>query len=50
MLPMTAESNKQIRLASRPTGWVTNDNFTFTEEAIPEPADGEVLIRNIYVG
>jgi len=46
---MTAESNKQIRLASRPTGWVTNDNFALTEEAIPEPSDGEVLIRNIYM-
>lgn len=46
---MTAESNQQIRLASRPTGWVTNDNFTLTEEAVAEPADGEVLIRNIYM-
>ena len=46
---MTAEPNKQIRLASRPTGWVTNENFALTEEAIPDPADGEVLIRNIYM-
>jgi len=46
---MTVETNKQIRLASRPSGWVTNDNFTLTEEAVAEPADGEVLIRNIYM-
>ena len=46
---MTAESNKQIRLASRPSGWVTNDNFALTEGTISDPADGEVLIRNIYM-
>jgi NADPH-dependent curcumin reductase CurA len=49
MLPLTAESNKQIRLASRPSGWVTSDNFALSETAIAEPADGEVLIRNIYM-
>ena len=46
---MTQELNKQIRLASRPTGWVTSDNFALTEGAVAEPADGEVLIRNIYM-
>ncbi|MCG8506989.1 MAG: NADP-dependent oxidoreductase [Sphingomonadales bacterium] len=43
------ETNKQIRLASRPSGWVTPDNFTLTEEAAPEPADGQLLLRNIYM-
>lgn len=41
--------NKQIRLASRPSGWVTADNFNVTEEAVPEVADGEVLVRNIFM-
>lgn len=39
--------NRQVRLASRPTGWVQPENFKMTEEAVAEPAEGEVLIRNI---
>lgn len=46
---MTQATNTQIRLASRPSGWVTADNFTLTEEAVLQPADGEVLVRNIYM-
>lgn len=46
---MTELVNRQIRLASRPTGWVTEDNFTVTREAVPKPADGEVLTRNLYM-
>jgi NADPH-dependent curcumin reductase CurA len=46
---VTQTPNKQIRLASRPSGWVTADNFSFSEEAIPKPGDGEVLVRNIYL-
>ena len=44
---MTA--NKQIRLASRPSGWVTADNFTLTEEAVPEVGQGQLLVRNIFM-
>ncbi len=41
--------NKQIRFASRPSGWVTPDSFALTEEAVGEPGDGEVLVRNIFM-
>ena len=41
--------NKQIRLASRPSGWVTADNFTLTEEAIPDPGDGQLVVRNLFM-
>ncbi len=41
--------NKQIRLASRPSGWVTEENFTVTEEALPDPGDGQLLVRNIFM-
>ena len=44
-----SDVNKQIRLASRPSGWVTEDNFTLTEEALPEPGDGQLLVRNIFM-
>ena len=46
---MSDNTNKQIRLASRPSGWVTEDNFTLTEEALPEPGDGQLLVRNIFM-
>jgi len=44
-----SETNRQIRLASRPSGWVTEDCFTATNEAIPDIADGQLLIRNIFM-
>lgn len=43
------DTNRQIRLASRPQGWVTGENFRLTEEPIPEPADGQVLVRNVWL-
>ena len=46
---MTQEINKQIRLASRPVGWVSEENFTITEEPVPDPADGEVVVRNVFM-
>ncbi len=41
--------NKQVRLASRPSGWVTPDNFAVTQSAVAEPAAGEVLVRNMFM-
>ena len=43
------EVNRQWVLATRPRGMVSAENFEFKEAAIPEPADGEVLIRNLYL-
>jgi len=40
-----SEKNLKIVLASRPTGWVEESNFRLVEEAVPAPADGEVLVR-----
>ena len=42
-------TNRQWVLAKRPHGMVTKENFEYREEPIPEPADGEVLIRNLYL-
>jgi NADPH-dependent curcumin reductase CurA len=41
--------NKEIRLASRPAGMPTLDNFTTVDAPVPEPKDGEVLVRTIYI-
>jgi NADPH-dependent curcumin reductase CurA len=41
--------NKEIRLASRPTGVPTLENFQFVETAMPQPASDEVLVRLLYI-
>ena len=46
---MTAETNRQILLASRPNGAPTPDNFRLEEAPVPEPGEGEVLYRAIYL-
>lgn len=46
---MTQSTNKQIRLASRPTAWVSDENFTAGEADIAKPGNGEVLVRNIFM-
>jgi len=46
---MSESVNKQIRLASRPSGKVTESNFTVTEEPVPEVSDGQLLVRNIFM-
>jgi NADPH-dependent curcumin reductase CurA len=42
--------NRQLRLTSRPTGLVTEDDFELVSESPPELADGEALMRTIYLG
>jgi NADPH-dependent curcumin reductase CurA len=46
---MPEATNKQVRLASRPSGWVTEENFNLTEGAVLEPGDGQLLVRNIFM-
>ncbi len=46
---MTVEKNRQIRLASRPRGEPTPDNFKLVEIDIPEPGPGQMLLRTIYL-
>lgn len=42
-------NKKQIRLARRPVGTPTMEDFAFTEAPIGTPGEGEVLIRNVYI-
>jgi NADPH-dependent curcumin reductase CurA len=39
----------EIRLASRPDGWPTAENFELAEAEVPRPADGQVLVRNLVM-
>src|SRR5690606_21958416 len=36
-------------LVRRPQGWPVADDFALREGAMPEPADGQVLIRNHFL-
>jgi len=44
-----SSDNTQIRLAARPQGKPGPENFTVTREPVPEPTDGQVLIRTRYL-
>ena len=41
--------NKEIRLASRPTGMPSNENFAFVETETRALQDGEVLLRSLFI-
>jgi hypothetical protein len=42
--------NHQVRLAARPVGLPKPGDWQYTEEPIPEPGDGEVLVKIRYIG
>jgi NADPH-dependent curcumin reductase CurA len=44
-----ALENTRVLLASRPHGEPTADNFRIDSGPLPTPADGEVLLRTIYL-
>lgn len=46
---MTARSNRQVLLKSRPNGIPQADNFEIVTAAAPELADGQFLVRNEYL-
>ncbi len=41
--------NKRVVMASRPTGWVTERNFRVENAPVPQPKDGEVLVKNLWL-
>ncbi len=45
-----SETNLQVLLASRPTGWVGEGNFKIVETPVPEPGPGQVLLRGQNFG
>jgi NADPH-dependent curcumin reductase CurA len=42
-------TNRVWTLASHPVGWVTEDNFKLVESPRPTPAEGEVLVKNLWL-
>lgn len=41
--------NRQFRLAARPLGLPKSSDWDFTEESVPDPGEGEVLVKVSYV-
>jgi NADPH-dependent curcumin reductase CurA len=41
--------NKRVVLASRPSGPVSEGNFRIEEAPLPQPAQGEVLVKNLWL-
>ncbi|WP_433873471.1 NADP-dependent oxidoreductase [Saccharopolyspora sp. CA-218241] len=39
----------EIRLASRPEGWPTHENFEIAEVEVPDPGEGRLLVRNLVM-
>jgi len=47
---MSDRTNRQWLLAKRPHGMVGEDDFELREAPVPELAEGEYLVRNLYMG
>ncbi len=43
------EQNRSIVLASRPQGAPVSENFRLEKTPVPEPAEGQILLRTIYL-
>jgi hypothetical protein len=43
------ESNRIVRLISRPVGAAARDNFAFEDAAVPEPAEGQFRVRVHFI-
>ena len=41
--------NRQVRLKARPSGIPQAEHFEIVEAPVPDPSDGQVLVRNIYL-
>ena len=42
-------SNRMVKLARRPKGMVTREDFTFEDGPVPEPGQGEFRVRVEYI-
>jgi hypothetical protein len=46
---MASRTNRRIVLVKRPSGEVTPDCLRLAEQPVPEPQEGEALVRNLYL-
>ena len=48
-MPTTPQTNRQVRLKTRPTGIPQAEHFEIVEAAAPALRDGQILVRNLYL-
>ena len=48
-MPQTAAVNRRLVLAAHPKGAPTEQDLRLEEVPVPEPADGQVLLRTLYL-
>ena len=46
---MNEPKNHQWQLTTRPNGMVKRSDFTWTTQPMPQPADGQILLRTRYI-
>jgi hypothetical protein len=46
---MSQGVNRQVRLKARPSGIPQAEHFEIVEAPIPEPAEGQILVRNLFL-
>src|SRR5689334_3773930 len=42
-------TNRQFKLAARPVGMPKESDFSIAEAPMPTPADGQVLVKTVYL-
>jgi NADPH-dependent curcumin reductase CurA len=48
-MSLSAAVNHQVRLARRPTGLPTRDDWEFTSGPLPEPGEGDVVVQTLLL-
>jgi NADPH-dependent curcumin reductase CurA len=48
-MPQTQPPNRRVVLAARPAGAPASDDFRLETTAVPQPAEGELLLRTLYL-
>ena len=46
---MTTTTGREVRLVARPNGMPVSSDFELAEVEVPPPAEGEVLVRNLFM-
>ena len=46
---MKAPINREVRLKARPSGIPQAEHFEIVDAPVPEPTDGQVVVRNLYL-
>jgi NADPH-dependent curcumin reductase CurA len=44
-----AITTREIHLAARPQGWPGQENFAYVTTELPDPTEGQLLVRNVFM-